>query len=204
MEGKSSVNARGFRSFVFDLDRTLVTIPIDWISVRKEVERVSGERLDRTLMFPQLRQILARRPELRGSLFSMIDSFELKAAGGTKLVDGAIDLLASLSRRSKIALVTLQGKPVCKEISRILGLNSFFSAQITREDSLDRGEQILMAVRAINSSPEIALFVGDMENDVIGARKARVEVAIMGNRAMAGQRPDYSFLSFADLKAFLI
>ena len=203
MEGKSPVNARSYRTFVFDLDRTLVTIPIDWPTVRKEYERISGEKLDRTLMFLQLRQVLARRPELREPLFSMIDSFELRAAASTRPLEGAVDLLTMLSGRSRLALVTLQGRAVCAEISRLVGLGGFFSAQITREDSLDRGEQIQMAVRALNSSPEITLFVGDMENDVIGARKARVEVAIMGNRVMTNQRPDYSFASFSELKAFL-
>lgn len=198
------MNAREFRSFVFDLDRTIVTIPVDWIAVRKEVERVSGEKLDRTLVFLQLRQILARRPELRDSLFSVLDFFELKAAEGTKSMDGAFDLLTVLSGRSKMAMVTMQGKPVCREISRIFGLGGFFGAQITREDSLDRGEQILSAVRAINSSAEITLFVGDMENDVVGARKARVQVAIIGNRPIIAQRPDYSFLNFTELKSFLV
>jgi len=204
MERKGSVNARAYRSFVFDFDRTLVTMPVDWVSVRKEVERISGERLDRTFMFPQIKQMLARRPELREPLFSTIDSFELKAAGATRPVEGAVDLLARLSRSSRLALVTMQGRAVYEVIAREQGLGGFFGATITRENSLDRGEQILMAVRAINSSPEITLFIGDMDNDVVGARKARVEVVIMGNRPLATQTPDYKFSSFAELKAFLV
>ncbi|HUI85639.1 MAG TPA: HAD hydrolase-like protein [Nitrososphaerales archaeon] len=203
MEREGSVNAGSYRSFVFDLDRTLVTIPIDWVSVRKEVERISGVTLDRTLMFLQLREILRRRPELRGPLFSTIDSFELKAASGTKPMDGALELLGVLAGRAKVALVTLQGRPVCDEIARTLKMDGFFGARITREDSLDRGEQIQMAVRAIRSSPELTLFVGDMENDVIGARRARVEVAIMGNRPLGDQRPDHRFQNFAELRSFL-
>ena len=196
------MNAAGYRAFVFDLDRTIVTIPIDWISVRKEVERISGERLDRTLMFLQLRQILARRPELRGELFAMIDSYELRAADGTRPTEGAMELLTDLSGRSRLALVTLQGRAIVEELTRTLGLAKFFGSFVTREDSLDRGEQIVTAVRAIGSSPEVSLFIGDMENDIVGARKARVDVAIVGGRPTSS-KPDYAFLNMAELRAFL-
>lgn len=197
------MNAREYRCFVFDLDGTLFSIPVDWTSVRKEVERISGQRLDRRPLFVQIRDTIARRPDLRAPLFSSIDSFEMKAAAAAKPMAGAIDLIATLSEGSRLALVTMQGSPICRELMRRFGLEKYFGAFVTRENSLDRGEQILMAIRAVNSSPQITLFIGDMANDVTSARRVRIDVAIMGKKPTAEWMPDHSFLSYAELKAFL-
>ena len=197
------MNAREYRCFVFDMDGTLFSIPVDWTSARREVERISGQRLDRRHLFVQIREIVARRPDLRSPLFTSIDSFEMKAAPGAKPLEGAIDLIATLAGGSKLALVTMQGNQVCRELSRAYGLEKYFGAFVTRENSLDRGEQILMAIRAVNSSTQITLFIGDTANDVSSARRVKIDVAIMGGRSPAELTPDHSFLSYGELRAFL-
>lgn len=176
---------------------------MDWKSVRVELFGIAGEQDDGSPLFMRLQDLLSRRPELRKQVFELIDSHELRAVRDSKLMDGAAELLEGLSNR-KVALVTLQGRRACEAILRRHGLLGFFSACVTREDSLDRAEQILKAVSSIGGRAEETLFVGDRVNDVVSARRAGVRVALVG-RAISGEhRPDHSFSSVRALGSFLL
>jgi phosphoglycolate phosphatase-like HAD superfamily hydrolase len=203
LEGKSAVGAPPYRSFVFDLDGTLFTIPIDWIRVRSEIERTIGRKLGGASLFNQLSALIASNPEIRAPVFSVVDSFELQAEAQAQPKPGAIDFLASLAQRSKLALVTMQGRAICETLLARYKMERYFVSKLTREYSLDRSDQILEAIRSMGSTPRDTLFVGDLANDVVCARRSNVDVAIMGKGATSGPTPDYRFTSFAELAAFL-
>jgi phosphoglycolate phosphatase-like HAD superfamily hydrolase len=154
-------------------------------------------------LFLQLQDILTRHPELKAPVFSAVDSYEMRAASLAEPKAGAMDLLGSLSASAKLGMVTLQGRLICDDVSRRFKLKDVFRTQITREVSLDRAEQLRLALGAMGSSTQATLFVGDMPNDVACARRTGVDVVIMGSRFAADQKPDHSFLSFAELRAFL-
>ena len=205
MEGKGSVSTGRYLSFVFDLDGTLFTVPVDWKGVRKELERIIGHPLENSPLFNQLHRIIAENPGIRTRVFSAIDSFELEAAPRSEPKPGAVELLQSLSKSSRpVALVTMQGMAICDELLRRHEVDRFFSVKVTREYSLDRSEQILKVIDEMGAVSATTLLIGDLPNDVVCARRSNVDVAIVGkNGPRMEPRPDYAFDSFAELRAVI-
>lgn len=204
MERTGPVSPKEYASFVFDLDGTLFTLPVDWTAVRNGVERLADVHLDGTPLFPQIGGLLARRPELKEPVFESIDAHELKAAEGAKPMVGAIELLRMLSDGAVLALVTMQGLPLCKSLFERYQLEGIFAARVTREDSLDRAEQLRTALKSTGSSQDRALFVGDRPADVVAGRQARVDVALFGGAVVKDPAPDYRFLNYQDFKSYFL
>ena len=78
-------------------------------------------------------------------------------------------------------LATFQKNSLCKDIcqtnqkvfvEKILNrFNLFFDYVITREDSLDRSEQITIAVKELDTQFQNVLFIGNTEEDGVHAKK---------------------------------
>jgi phosphoglycolate phosphatase-like HAD superfamily hydrolase len=100
-------------------------------------------------------------------------------------------------------MVTMQGRSACDAVVGRFTPPGLFRRVVTREDSLDRAEQIGIAVRSLGSAPGRTLFVGDRLNDVVAARKAGVEVAVVGRTLSGPTQPDHSFPTMGDLESFL-
>ena len=192
-----------YRCYVFDLDGTLFTIPVDWHAVRRALSTAIGEEIGGTPLFLKLGEVIASRPSLRETMFSVIESYELRATEAAKPTQGASELLYSLFEVAKLALVTLQGKRVTDDILRRHKLADLFEVEVTREDSIDRAEQILLAMNRLGAKPAEVLFTGDRLNDVVSARRIGVDVALVGRPQTTDPKPNYSFPSLAELKAYL-
>jgi phosphoglycolate phosphatase-like HAD superfamily hydrolase len=63
----------------------------------------------------------------------------------------------------------MQGKVVVDAILEKLGLT--FEVVLTREDSLNRAEQLKMAVKKLAANLGDVLFVGNSDNDVLAAKQ---------------------------------
>ncbi|MDV3276963.1 MAG: HAD hydrolase-like protein [Nitrososphaerales archaeon] len=203
MEGKSAVKVGEYRSYIFDLDGTLFSIPVDWAGVRREISALVGEDFSDTPLFLKLQQLAASKPGMRERLLSVIDSYELRAVGSAKAMPGASELLYSLFEVARIALVTLQGKKACGEILQKHKLDDLFEAVVTREDSMDRSEQLLIALNRLGAEARATLFTGDRLNDVVCARKVGLDVALVGRDAVKDPKPNYNFASLVELRAYL-
>lgn len=203
MEGESSVRVGEYGSYIFDLDGTLFTIPVDWRSVRSELATAIGEQIGETPLFLKLNEVTSSRPGLREKVFQIIESYELRAVESAKPMPGASELLYSIFEMAKLALVTLQGRRVTDDILRRHKLAELFEVVVTREESMDRVEQIQLAMKELGAKPAEVLFAGDRLNDVISARRAGVDVVLVGRSQATDPRPDYSFPSLMELKAYL-
>lgn len=149
---------------IFDLDGTLVHLPIDYEKIRNEIARILRmKRVDSLLD-----ALLNIDEELRMKIFKILDIYELNAIKNMRKIAEGIKIYND-SRNKVRCLVTLQGELAVKEIMRITGLS--FDAVITREFSLDRYEQIKAIIKRFNISPKEALFVGDRERDEKAAKK---------------------------------
>ena len=67
------------------------------------------------------------------------------------------------------ALVTMQGKAVVKNI--LAHLKLVFDVAVTREDSLNRKDQLEDVAEKLKTRCGSILFVGDTENDALAAEK---------------------------------
>jgi HAD superfamily hydrolase (TIGR01549 family) len=190
-------------SVIFDLDGTLVTIPVDWRGVREELRRAFKTESDFVPLFKALEDMLKQKLETRKKAFSTIDEFEKRALPGAKLLPGALPLLNQLVSQAKLALVTMQGRAACQLLFSRLGLDEYFPFYLTREDSLERAEQVTMALEKLGAPPARTLFVGDRQNDLVAGRKAGVAVAIVG-KAPAGENLEgVYFEDLLELRTYL-
>lgn len=174
--------AAGARYFVFDMDGTLISLPVDWTNVRAELRRLTGTTLEFNPFFLDVQAIVAERPVLLGPMMRVIDEYEAKAVPLAALEEGARDALSALSQRAKLSLVTMQGRAACDSITERLAIRRFFSSSFTREDSMDRPTQLRMALESIEAKEPESVFVGDRINDLNAARAVGVRFIMIRKR----------------------
>ncbi len=201
VEGTGPVDPGSYSAYIFDLDGTLFSIPVDWSKVREEVGKVVGSAVGELPLFLKVEQSVSVRPSLREPLFALLDSHELKALPSATLMDGASDLLLHLSKEAALGMVTMQGSAACDRLLGKYRLGEFFDTIVTREDSLDRTAQLRFALKTLGSSPSETLFVGDRLNDVQCGKKAGMRTALLRRDPPVGvDAPDYSFPTLALLR----
>ncbi len=189
-----------YSTFVFDLDGTLVSIPVEWESVREDLRAIFKTSNSFSPLFKSLARFLLQKPGLRGRVFETMDKSELAAVPTSSLMEGVIPTLAALSESAKLSLVTMQGRRACEALLSRFGLTSFFPRFFTREDSLERSQQIELARAQFEARRGEVLFVGDRLNDVAAAREVGVDVAIIGSGGDEA-KPDYRFATMAEFQS---
>jgi HAD superfamily hydrolase (TIGR01549 family) len=148
---------------VFDLDGTLVNIQIDYEKLHSKIEKQIGVKikgLTTTL------QKLDR--EGREKAFEIWTKEEFEALPKMAVNERGMKIYKSYSGKPRV-LVTMQGKQTVNVILKKLGLK--FQFVITREDSLDRIEQIRAAIKKLKVDVEKVLMIGDRESDFTAAQK---------------------------------
>jgi phosphoglycolate phosphatase-like HAD superfamily hydrolase len=198
LEGEGALNPRDAKAYVFDLDGTLATIPVDWDAVRAKLKAVTGIQEEFKPIFPTIGGVIAKNPRLGLEVFSVIDEFESAAAPSARLYEGASELLAKLSERALVSLVTMQGRKTANRILDSYGLKRFFSSCFTREDSMDRAEQLEMALSSMRADRTTSVFVGDRLNDLNAAKKVGIPFVLVrthGSDPEEGDFPVYHTLA---------
>ncbi len=168
--------------WVFDLDGTLISLPVEWDKVRSDLRKLTKTTLDFNPFFLDVQTIVAKDPALLALMTKTIDEHEARAVPAAKLEPGALEALSSLSRRAKLSLVTMQGRAASTMILDQLGLSKFFEVSFTREDSMDRVTQLRMALKNLGASSEKAFFVGDRINDLKAARAVGMRFVMIRKR----------------------
>jgi phosphoglycolate phosphatase-like HAD superfamily hydrolase len=167
---------------VFDLDGTIISLPVEWDKVRSELRRLTNTSLDFNPFFLDLQTVVAKDPALFAPMMRTIDDYESKAVPGAKLEPGAREALSSLSRRAKLSLVTMQGRAASSKILDQLKIGQFFESSFAREDSMERVTQLGMALKSLGARKERAFFVGDRINDLKAARVVGVRFVMIRKR----------------------
>lgn len=166
-------------AYVMDFDGTLFSLPVDWKAVRRELAPLAGVPTEGVSVFKVVKEAIGIEAGLRERLFSLLDSYEIPAAEEATPIDGALETLARLGGQ-RTALVTMQGPAACRRVLTRYSAAPYFSVILTREDSLDRGAQLTMALRAMNVAAAEVLFVGDKLSDVEAGKRTGVTVAVVG------------------------
>jgi len=116
-------------------------------------------------------------------MLEIVDRYEALGVGGATLAAGAKEALTSLSKKTKLALVTMQGEQACARILKRLKMEKFFVKRFTREFSMDRVVQLEAAVKALGSKKPETVFVGDRKNDLRAAREVGVRFVMIRSQA---------------------
>ena len=147
---------------VFDLDGTLVNLPIDYEKLFQEVREIAKI----SDVHPITKTIAKLDAKTKEEVFKVWDRIEAIAWQQGTVKKAGISIYNKFSKEPK-ALVTMQGKTLTRNIIDTLKLS--FNVVVTREDSLDRAEQLRIAARKLNASPKDVLFIGNTEGDSTAA-----------------------------------
>jgi HAD superfamily hydrolase (TIGR01549 family) len=150
---------------IFDLDGTLIHLPIEYERLRCEISRIlKVNKVDSIV------EILSNvGKDTRMKVFDIWDDLELKALSCMKEINEGIKIYNRFNGKFR-CLITLQGRRVVERILEKTGLS--FDYIVTRENSLNRGEQIRIIIEEFRVNPKEVLVVGDRESDKEAAEKA--------------------------------
>lgn len=138
MEGRRLEEEDNLELVIFDLDGTLVKIPIDYPKIYAHLRKLLGPTAD-VVRLRQVNELTRKDPDLRRRAFQILTNAELEAL--PKLtVAHQTEVFSQKFRDVRKALVTMQGRKTVDLILPKLSLK--FDLIVTREDSLDRLEQI--------------------------------------------------------------
>ena len=153
---------------IFDLDGTLIQLPIDYERLFQEFKKIIKIN-NFHLLVETVSKLDART---RKDVFKVWDEAELAALTKMTINDEGIKIYKMFQQKPK-ALITLQGKALVKAALERLELS--FNIIFTREDSLNRVEQLKNAAQKLETQIQNVLFVGNTENDFLAAKKVNCQ-----------------------------
>ena len=152
-------------AYIFDLDGTLIDLPINYWAMFADFKQIMGVEEVR----PILKTVAAITDfQTRKRVFDTWERYELAVVNKTIVHEEGIRIYRAHMGEPK-GLVTMQSKKTVKLIADKFKLE--FGAVITREDSFDRIEQLKMAAAKLKVNLRDVLFVGNMDNDAEAAQK---------------------------------
>lgn len=152
------------KAVIFDLDGTLIHLPIDYEKLFQEFSKI----MKNVNVRPLTKAVPRLDEETKRRLFDVWDDVELSALANMTINNKGILIYNRFVDKPK-ALVTMQGRALVEAVLKRLGLS--FNVVVTRENALDRVEQLKNAAKRLKIRLHSTLFVGDMEGDFLAAKK---------------------------------
>ena len=168
------------RALISDLDGTLVHVPVNWLEVKRALSSILGFEV--TSIFEALRRIRARDKGLYIRLSRLIEDYEIKSMAHLEAMEGSKRLLEFLkSMEVMIAIVTLQSERSLKMALEVSGLMPYVDAYVTRDEELDRVNQIKIAIRklGLELGKDLIVFMGDRQSDLEAGRRLGIPTIIV-------------------------
>ncbi|MEX0655988.1 MAG: HAD-IA family hydrolase [Nitrosopumilaceae archaeon] len=170
------------KGIVFDLDGTLVRLPIRYDLVQNNLKKIFNTQDEFKPLIAAVVSFAKGNASKINEAFESICQEESRAADEIEIIENAFEVLQFFkSKQVKLGLVTMQcRKAVEKVMSKIDQLN-VFSSIISRDESYDRKEQIEKTLEGLQLVPDEVLVIGDRIHDIVSAKKAGCR-AILVNR----------------------
>lgn len=169
------------KGIIFDLDGTLIRLPIKYDVIRKELQTLFKTNNEFIPLIPSIIKT-ASNDKMLHEAFGIICKEETMAIDKLEIIDNAIDLLNKLHQKFSLGLVTLQCRKAAEKIISKIGADNLFSHVLTLDESTDRINQIEKMVSLLNLPLDEVVMVGDRLNDVISATKVGCNSILVGNK----------------------
>jgi phosphoglycolate phosphatase-like HAD superfamily hydrolase len=153
---------------IFDLDGTLIDLPIDYEKLFRKFSETA--KIDDVHPITKIASKLDEKTKKK--VFKIWDKTEASAWKEGNIKREGMTLYKKFSKEPK-ALVTMQGKTLVQNIIKSSKLS--FAVVVTREDSLDRTEQLKIAARKLGVSLRDILFIGNTEGDSVAAKNVECQ-----------------------------
>ena len=148
---------------IFDLDGTLINLPVNYDKLFEEIENITKT----DYVGPLTVAVSKLDGKTKKRVFKVWGQAELDALAEMTANNEGMAIYKKFSEKPK-ALVTMQGKTLVKAVLKRLKLS--FNVVVTREDSLDRIEQLKHAAQRLRTRVDKILFVGNTQGDSSAAR----------------------------------
>jgi HAD superfamily hydrolase (TIGR01549 family) len=158
-----------FKAIIFDLDGTLFDLPIDYSALYKEISEILGVAEINSLL-ETVSQI--KDQQILRQIFDVWTKLELTIIDKITIHEEGMQFYRQHTKLPK-ALVTMQGKETVHKICQ--KFNSQFDTIFTRENSLNRAEQIKMAATKLGNALPDTLFIGNIDNDENAAKQVNCQ-----------------------------
>ncbi|MEM3063188.1 MAG: HAD hydrolase-like protein [Nitrososphaerota archaeon] len=169
--------------FIFDLDRTIVVLPINWIKVKKEINKKLEIKEKLIPLFPKIEKLTYNNLTLRKKIFEIIEKEEIKIVKKISYNPEIYRIFKELkNRKYKIALITFQSKKAALKKLKKLKILNFFNNILTREDSINREEQIRITLNKFSFKPFEVIVVADKDEDILAAKKIGCKTIAVRNK----------------------
>lgn len=187
LEGRLLETFTNIRLFIFDLDGTIVKLPIDWTEVKKKIRKILETNSSLTPLIPSIEQLVANS-ELKRRIYKVVDDEEMKAVKKLRFDEDIVRLFKKLKTLGyKLALVTLQGRKPAIEALNKLKVREFFDLVVSRDEKKDREEQIKITLETMGVPSSQAIIVADRLRDMLVAKRLGcVSMAITGKLEING------------------
>jgi len=149
---------------IFDLDGTLVRLPIDYDRLFAEIKKITRINDVRPIV-DTVSKVDGKTREL---VFAAWEKAELAVEKEISANEEGMKIYKAHADKRK-ALVTFQGKAIVEAILRQFDLS--FDVVVTRENALFRVDQLAKAAGKLNVNIRSVLFVGNTEGDAAAAEK---------------------------------
>jgi len=210
-------DAPRYSAIIFDLDGTLVdsydalTDAVNFALDAEGLRRVSSEEL-REYVGEGVERLLQRcmgRPDIPKRMHGNFeDRYAVVCRKKTRFLDGVEPTIRELTSRGyRMAVCTNKPTRFSVDIVEHLGVARCFDAIVGPDLAGARKPDpahVLAALRPTETPPDEALFVGDMAIDVLGARAAGIDVAVIPTGSTSIEelrdcRPDYILARFTQI-----
>ncbi|MBU7014060.1 MAG: HAD-IA family hydrolase [Theionarchaea archaeon] len=177
-------------TFLFDLDGTLVTMELDFVSIRKEVDDIlvrwgyPGELLDEvksTLEIIQdavfyLKTHNQDGEGLKKEAETYLEQVEMEAASRAQPIQGARTVLQILKKKKrKVGIITRNHREVACRVLKRCNLEQYVDLLLARDD-VERvkphPDHVLEAIKRLGSEPEKTVVLGDHHYEIEAGNEA--------------------------------
>lgn len=159
---------------IFDLDGTLIQLPIDYEKLFQEFSKI----MKTTDIHPLSQKIPKLNGKTKKRIFEVWNKAELEVSANASRKDEGINIYEKFLEKPK-ALVTMQGKALVEDVFGRLGLS--FDFVVTREHSLNRVEQLRIVAERFAASFKNILFVGNIDDDFLAAKEVGCQFLRVNN-----------------------
>ena len=160
------------KGIVFDLDGTLIQLPIDYKKIQKNLKEFFNISNELKPLIPTIIKLSKNDQNKIRTSFDLICKEEILASDNFKTMNNALETLKFFkSKNLSLCLVTMQCKDALEKVLQKLQISDLFDSVISRDESFDRQKQIELSLQNIVLTPSEILVVGDRIHDIESAKK---------------------------------
>ena len=167
------------KGIIFDLDGTLVRLPIQYDKIFKKLQNLFDTNDEFKPLIPTIIEKSKNDPKIIEKAFKIICEEETFATNNFEIIDDAINTLNYFKKNNySVCLVTMQCFNAAKIILDKMQVSELFSSIVTRNLFHERHIQIKKSIESLSFSTNEILMVGDRINDVRSAQQVGCPVIL--------------------------